>query len=300
MTHGLEGTTGTPVPRSGETMIRANGVDLCIETFGDAGDPAILLIGGGAGAMDWWEDAFCERLAAGGRHVIRYDHRDTGRSASYPAGTPGYTYRDLAADPIGILDALGIARAHLAGLSMGGGIAQLLALEHPERVATLTLFATSPVQGDDLDLPPVGEALEATSDAPGPPPDWSDRAAAITAIVEGERPYAGELGFDEDHVRAIAARVVDRTTDIEASMTNHFVLDDGEPIRSGLDQIVAPTLVLHGTSDPLFPMGHAEALVREIPDARLIPLEGVGHQYPPRQVWDVVIPAMLAHTSAPR
>lgn len=289
-------TDGLRTARSGESMIRANDVDLCIETFGDAGDPAVLLIAGAAGSMDWWEDAFCERLAAGRRFVIRYDHRDTGRSVSYPPGKPGYTFRDLAADAIGILDALGIARAHIAGLSMGGGIAQLLALEHPERIATLTLLSTSPVRAEHLDLPPMSDALQATFGETGPATDWSDRAAAINAIADVERPYAGSIGFDRERMRGIAARVVDRTVDIESSLTNHFVMGDDEPIQSELGQVTAPTLVLHGTDDPFFPYGHAEALAMEIPGAHLIPLEESGHQYPPPEVWDVAIPALLEHT----
>ena len=99
----------------GARIIEVNGVDLCVDTAGDAADPAILLISGMGGSMDWWEEEFCQRLAGGGRFVIRYDHRDTGRSVSYPAGAPGYTGADLAADVVGVLDALGRRSAHLAG-----------------------------------------------------------------------------------------------------------------------------------------------------------------------------------------
>jgi pimeloyl-ACP methyl ester carboxylesterase len=130
---------------TGDRMVKANGVELCVETFGDPGDPAVLLISGATGSMDWWEDEFCHRLACGERYVIRYDHRDTGRSASYPAGAPGYTGTDLVTDAVGLLDTLGVARAHLVGVSMGGGIAQQAALDHPDRVASLTLIANSPI-----------------------------------------------------------------------------------------------------------------------------------------------------------
>ena len=137
-----------PVPAGhvmdGQRIIDVNGVDLCVDTTGDAADPAILLIGGMGASMDWWEEEFCQRLAAGGRFVIRYDHRDTGRSVSYPAGAPGYTGADLAADVIGVLDALGRRSAHLAGISMGGALAQQVALAHPDRVDSLVLFSTSP------------------------------------------------------------------------------------------------------------------------------------------------------------
>ena len=108
---------------SNERIIRANGVDLCVQTFGDGADPPILLIMGGASSMDWWEDGFCERLMAGSRFVIRYDHRDTGRSVSYEPGAAPYSLRGLAEDAVGLLDAFGLESAHLVGMSMGGGSA---------------------------------------------------------------------------------------------------------------------------------------------------------------------------------
>src|SRR5829696_1902974 len=108
-------------------MIEANGVELCTEPFGDPGDPPILLIAGTGASMLWWEDGFCSMLAGGGRYVIRYDHRDTGRSVTYPAGRPGYTGADLAADALGVLDAHGVPEAHGVGVSAGAAFAQLLA-----------------------------------------------------------------------------------------------------------------------------------------------------------------------------
>ena len=118
-----------------ETMVRANGVDICVEPFGDAANPPILLIHGAAASMLAWEDAFCQGLVAGGRFVIRYDHRDTGRSVSYEPGAPAYGLSDLMEDAIGILDAFDLSRAHLVGRSMGGSIAMLSCLEHPDREA---------------------------------------------------------------------------------------------------------------------------------------------------------------------
>src|SRR5687767_12281295 len=109
-------------------MIEANGVELCTEPFGDPADPAILLVMGLGASMLWWEAGFCRMLAGGGRFVIRYDHRDTGRSVTYEPGRPGYSGADLVADAAGVLDAHGIRAAHLVGVSAGGAIAQLLAL----------------------------------------------------------------------------------------------------------------------------------------------------------------------------
>lgn len=287
------------MPGSGERIITVNGVELCAETFGDPVDPAILLISGAAASMDWWEDGFCDRLAGGGRFVVRYDHRDTGRSASYPAGAPGYTGADLVADAVGLLDALAVPRAHLVGVSMGGGIAQQVALDHPDRVASLTLIATSPIttSPDSPELPPMADRVRAVFADPPPEPDWSDRAAVVDHLVAAERPFAGSLPVDEAHLRDLVSRVVDRTVDVAASQTNHWLLEGGADDGRSLREVTAPTLVLHGTEDPLFPYGHGEALAREIPGARLVPLAGMGHQVPPPAVWDTVIPALIAHTA---
>jgi pimeloyl-ACP methyl ester carboxylesterase len=280
-------------------MVRANGVDLCVETFGDPASPAILLIGGAESSMDWWEDELCERLASGPRFVIRYDLRDTGQSVTYEPGAPKYSGSDLVADAVALLDTLGIGRAHLVGISMGGGIAQHVALGHPARVASLTLISTSPAADGpaERNLPPMSDELKPLFADPPPPPDWSDRAAVIDYVVEGQRPFEGSFPVDEEALRNLVARIVDRTLNTESSMTNHWILDDGEPVRGRLDEIEAPTLVLHGTEDPLFPFGHAEALAAEIPDARLLALEGMGHQMPPRPLWDRVVGAILEHTS---
>ena len=277
---------------SSPRLIRANDVDLCVQTFGDADAPAILLIAGAASPMDWWDDELCERLAPGPRLVIRYDHRDTGQSVSYPAGAPDYDGGDLVADAVGILDELGIERAHLVGISMGGGIAQVVALDHPDRVASLTLISTSP---GGPGLPPMSAELKSHFDKPPPPPDWSDRRAVIDYIVEDARAFAGSRGLDEQRLRAVAGRIVDRTRNIEATYTNHWLLG-GSGLRPRLGNIAAATLVLHGTDDPLFPYAHAEALAAEIPGATLMPLAGVGHEMPPPATWDEVVAAILDHT----
>ena len=251
-----------------------------------------MLISGMSGSMDWWRPAFCERLAHGGFRVIRYDHRDTGQSTHSRPGAPGYSGTDLVDDAVAVLDALGVERAHVAGISMGGAIAQVLAVDHADRVATLTLIATT---AGGPGLPPPADSLAAHFANPPSPPDWSDRDAVIDYIVADHRAYAGSLGFDADEVRSVAAVVLDRTIDIQASMTNHALLDGGPALRPRLGQIRAPTLVLHGSADPLFPLAHGEALAREIPGARLVVLDGMGHEVPPRPLWDEVVAQLRDH-----
>jgi pimeloyl-ACP methyl ester carboxylesterase len=284
---------------SSPQVVQANGVDLCVQTFGRTGDPAILLNGGAASSMDWWEEELCEQLAGGGRYVVRYDLRDTGQSVTSTAGEPDYGGDDLVADALGVLDALWLARAHVVGISMGGGIALRLALDHADRVASLTLLSTSPGAGDD-GLPGMSQELAASFAKPAPPPDWSDREAVVDYTVESLRPFAGPVTIADADARALAGRIFDRTLDIQASMTNHWILGGGgddEPLRSRLGSISVPTLVFHGTDDPLFPFPHGEAMAAAIPGASLVPLRGVGHEYPPRETWRHFVPALLAHTA---
>jgi len=295
------GQPPTPGPEMepNERIIRANGVDLGVQTFGGSTDFPILLIMGGASSMDWWEDGFCERLAAGSRFVIRYDHRDTGRSVSYEPGDAPYSLRDLAEDAVGLLDAFGLESAHLVGMSMGGWIGQLVALDHPDRVTSLTLISTSPTAGpSDPDLPEMAEKLQAFFAEEASEPDWSDRDAVIDYMVEGERAFAGSRPFDEATIREIAARAFDRTTNLTSSIINHAGIESGDRWRERLGEVSVPTLVIHGTEDPMYPYDNAVALAKEIAGAQLIALERMGHEVPPRALWDVVVPAILQHTAS--
>lgn len=287
----------------GEHIVESNGVELCVETFGDRAAPAIMLIHGAGNCMLSWDEELCERLAAGPRFVIRYDSRDAGRSVTYAPGAPQYATRDLVADAVGLLDSFGLASAHLVGMSAGAAIAQLVALDHPDRVASLTLASSTPgIPGQETrDLPAVSEELEAIFAHEPPEPDWADRAAVIDYLVEAERPYAARSRpFDEAAMRELAGRVFDRSANIAANLTNPFIVDAGDPWRQRLGQVAAPTLVVHGTEDPLFPYGHARALANEIPAAELLALEQTGHEYFPRATWDLVVPTILRHTSGPR
>jgi pimeloyl-ACP methyl ester carboxylesterase len=246
--------------------------------------------------MDWWEDEFCARLAAGGRFVIRYDHRDTGRSVTDEPGAPRYTMGDLVADVVGLLDALELPAAHLVGMSMGGAIVQLVALDRPERVASLTLISTSLVGRDGPELPGMSEETIAAFRAL-PEPDWRDRDAVTDHLVALARISAARSRpFDEARFRALAGRVVDRSANIASSIKNHNILVAGDPPPVRRERLDTPTLVVHGTEDPVLPFEHGLALAGAVAGARLLRLEHTGHELP-APVWDAVVPAILEHTS---
>lgn len=286
--------------RSGEhmavntaTIVRANGVDLCAQSFGDPADPPVLLIAGAGSSMLGWPDDFCARLAAGARFVLRYDHRDTGESAGDPPGAPSYDLDDLAADALGLLDAFDLPAAHLVGISMGGGIGQLLALREPARVRSLTLIASSPG-------PAVAGLPGMSDDTIGrfqalPTPDFADPAATVEYLVALERACAAaSYPFDDADARTGAVRDVGRARDIGA-LSNHFGLPGGAGPVPPLGQLSAPTLVVHGTEDPVLPYPHGVALADHIPAATLLTLDRTGHELP-RRCWDVVLTAVLRHT----
>jgi pimeloyl-ACP methyl ester carboxylesterase len=270
-----------------ERVIDAGGVDLCAEAFGDRADPPLLLIMGVSASMLWWDEEFCRTLAAGGRFVIRYDHRDTGRSTTYEPGKPGYTSDDLVSDAAAVLDGYGIARAHVVGVSMGGALAQLFALDYPERIESLVLMSTTFAVATDRDLPGVTEEyasyLETAADS-GP-----------EAVVAEARVLAGPRPFDEDAFRDLAHRDAERARN-PASAANHTILPDGGRLRGPIASITAPTLVIHGTADPLFPVEHGRALAEEIPGARIVTLPDAGHLLV-RADWEPVARAILDHTA---
>jgi pimeloyl-ACP methyl ester carboxylesterase len=276
-----------------ERMIEANGVELCAESFGDPADTPILLVMGLGGSMLWWEEGFCRMLAEGGRFVIRYDHRDTGRSVSYEPGRPGYRSADLVADATRVLDTHGIPATHIVGVSAGGAFAQLLALDFPGRVRSLTLISTSiAVSSDRILPPPTAEFGRFVASAEV---DWSDAESVIEYLVGYSRMLAGEeRPFDEAAVRELARRDVERARDVAAAQ-NHDLLHDEGRSREPLSSISSPTLLIHGTADPMFPIGHGEALAEEIPDARLLRLEGAGHGIY-RADWEAIVAEILAHT----
>ncbi|AZM49228.1 alpha/beta hydrolase [Streptomyces sp. WAC 06738] len=277
------------------TTVHANGVDLGIESFGADDAPLVLLAGGTT--MLSWPDALCERLAAGGRRVVRYDLRDSGESTTADPDAPAYTLRDLAADAAALVEVLGGGPAHLAGIGVGGMVAQVAALDHPRAFSALTLVGTravAPGPPDD-DLPDHDEATMGRLFGQ-PMPDWSDREAVAEFTAAG----AAILGDDPAAARVHGGRVWDRTpgTAPPVQMANHLgmvfsKLDCTPRWRERLPRIDIPTLVVHGRRDLFFPVGNGEAIAREIPGARLLVLETAATAIPDAAAGEIA-EAMLA------
>jgi pimeloyl-ACP methyl ester carboxylesterase len=278
-----------------ERFVPAGDAQICTESFGDPGDPAILLIMGQGASMLWWREAFCEQLARAGRFVLRYDHRDTGRSTSYEPGRPGYSGAELASDAVAVLDGYGIERAHVVGLSMGGALAQLLALGRPWRLASLTLIDTTRVDDWDDSLPGPAPAYKAYLEAASPP-DWTDPDAIVENLVAESRALAGRRHpFDEDELRALARRDVERMQN-PATLQNHPLLEQAPDPTGSLAELQVPLLVIHGTDDPLFPFAHGEALARAVPGATLVAVQGGGHEIH-REDLEQVVEAIVGVTA---
>ena len=280
-------------------LVPVGDVELCVQEFGDPSDPVVVLMHGAAASMDLWDVEFCEAIASRGRRVVRYDHRDTGRSTTGPVGSPQYDGNVLDRDGANLLDALDHGPVHLVGVSMGGAIAQSVALKRPALIRTLTLIATTAVGGADFGaLPGPAPAIAGRFANPPPDPDWTDRAQVVEWMVDGERAFAGSLPFDDEHARVVAGVTFDRSIDVAAAGNHWLVLGGGDGEELDSRRITAPTLVVHGTADPLFPLPHGETLAATIPGAELIVIEGMGHQVPPPSTWDQFVPALIRHTDS--
>ncbi|MFE6870468.1 alpha/beta fold hydrolase [Kitasatospora sp. NPDC057692] len=277
------------------TTVNANGIALGIESFGAQGAPLVLLAGGPT--LLSWPDALCERLAAGGRRAVRYDLRDSGASTTADPQAPAYTLRDLAADAAALAEALGGGPAHLAGIGVGGMVAQRAVLDHPGAFSALTLVGTravAPGPPDD-DLPDHDRATMGRLFA-RLMPDWADREAVAAFAAAG----AEICGDDPAAAYATAGRVWDRTpgTAPPVQLANQLGmvfsrLDCAPRWRERLPEIAVPALVVHGRRDPFFPVGNGEALAREIPGARLLVLDEAATAIPGAAAGEVA-EAMLA------
>ncbi|MFF5174776.1 alpha/beta fold hydrolase [Micromonospora sp. NPDC000089] len=277
------------------STVRINGIALGVESFGADTAPLVLLVGGTT--MLSWPDALCARLAAGGRRVVRYDLRDSGESTMTDPEAPSYTLRSLAADAAALADALGGVPAHLAGIGVGGMVAQVAALDHPGSFSALTLVGTRPIAPGppDDDLPDHDGATMARLFA-RPMPDWADRAAVAEFAAAG----AEIRGDDPAAARVTAGRIWDRTpgtagpVQLANQLGTVFARLDCTPRwRERLPEIALPTLVVHGRRDRFFPVGNGEAIAREIRGARLLVLENAATSIPDAAVGEVA-EAMLA------
>jgi pimeloyl-ACP methyl ester carboxylesterase len=285
---------------------KANGIEIAYDSFGTPADPALLLIRGFAGQMLGWHEDFCGRIAREGYFVVRFDNRDVGLSTKFDAvGAPDmgklavalqsggeitvpYRLEDMADDAVGLLDALSIERAHVCGVSMGGMIAQLVAIRHPQRLRSLISYMSTT---GEPGLPPA--TPEAQAAIISPPPEG--REAAIEHTVAVHRALAGdELGLDEAWVRDMAERSWERSSYSEGALRQMAAIMAARPRTRALASVRVPTLVLHGSADPIIPVAHAHQTAEAIPGAELVVIEGLGHDIGPPG-WPFSIPAIVEH-----
>ena len=292
--------------------LRANGVDLAYDSFGQPDKPTLLLIMGLGTQMIAWDEDFCSQLADRGLHVIRFDNRDIGRStwlsaAGVPdiprmlqravtgqpidAGAVPYTLTDMAADAVGLLDALGIARAHIVGASMGGAITQELALNHPERVlSAVPIMATSGAPG----LPPPTPAALQVLMTPTPldRPGYIARYEQVMKVLRG----GGAWPEEEAQDAARAGRAFDRGVNPTGYARQLAAILASGSRKQRLPGLRAPTLVIHGDADPLVPIECGRDIANTVPGAQMLTIERMGHALP-RWAWPQVVDAIATHAT---
>jgi len=291
--------------------VKANGIQLEYDAMGNPACPPLLLIMGLGGQLIHWDDDFCRQLVDRGVYIVRFDNRDTGLSTRFEsAGLPDmaelldarlqgrsietpYTLEDMAADAAGLLEALNIKKAHICGSSMGGMIAQTLALHHPQRLLSLTsIYSTT----GNPDLPqPQPAAMEALLT-----PQPAERQAYLDFNVRTMQAIAGSgFPFDEQFIRRISARAYDRAFYPPGVGRQMMAVMAQKDRTAALGSVTVPTLVIHGTADPLVPAAHGQATADAIPGAQLLLVEGMGHDLPHiKGPWPQVIDAIAAHVKA--
>ena len=287
-----------------EQTCRVGEIDIAYETFGDPANPALLLVMGLATQMIAWHEDFCAELAGRGFHVIRFDNRDVGRSSpmrDLPVPTlrqlalrskkaAGYTLSDMAADAVGLLDQLGIERAHVVGASMGGMIAQTIAIEHPQRVLSLcSIMSNTGARWSGQPKLATYRVLLGT------PP--RDRDKFIDHVVKMYR-VIGSPGFDrnEDDLRDIAGRSYDRGRNPAGSSRQLAAIIASGDRTGGLRGLHVPTVVIHGTKDKLVSPSGGRATAKAVPGARLVTIEGMGHDLP-RATWPRIMGAIAENAA---
>jgi pimeloyl-ACP methyl ester carboxylesterase len=286
-----------PYARNGE-------VDVYYETFGNAADPALLLVNGLGSQSINFSDPWCERFVASGFFTIRFDNRDTGLSTKFSAVKPDlspvvkaraegkpppvpYTVVDMAADAIAVLDAVGVARAHVMGFSMGGMIVQTLAIEHPERLHSITSVMSSTGDSD------VGQsAPEAHKVLMAPP--TTDRDSYIARQIEGIRIWGSPAYFDEDRLRVMWGAAFDRCFCPEGVGRQMMAIIATPSRTPALGDVTVPALVIHGSADKLIDPSGGRRTAEAIPGARFELIDGMGHDYPP-ELWDRLVQLVTDH-----
>jgi pimeloyl-ACP methyl ester carboxylesterase len=293
-------------------MAAVGEVELCYETFGDAADPAMLLIMGLGTQMIAWHDDFCSELAERGFHVIRFDNRDIGRSTKLSHIRPpklwqlavrdrraaGYSLEDMADDAIGLLDHLGVDRAHVVGASMGGMIAQTLAIRHPARVLSLVSIMSN-TGGRWSNRPSLSVLPIFLREAPREREAFAEYAVKLfTAIGSPEYPS------DSEELRERAMLSYDRGVDPAGSARQLAAILAAPDRKKELRRLNVPALVIHGSSDKMVNPSGGRSTAKAIPGARLMVIEGMGHDLP-RALWPRMLDAIAenaarAARSAPR
>jgi pimeloyl-ACP methyl ester carboxylesterase len=276
-------------------------VTLCYGTFGEPTDPAILLIMGLGTQMVAWRDDFCRQLVDRGFFVIRYDNRDSGRSTSMKGAPitlrelvakrvkkPPYTLAELADDAIGLLDRLGAQRAHVVGASMGGMIAQHLAMRYPARVLTMTSIMST-TGGRFVGQPKLAVIPLFLSKPSGGKDDYVERAVKLFRAVGSKK------RFDEEYVREGAALAWDRGINVAGTGRQLAAITADGSRKRRLARVTTPTLVIHGKDDRLVSPSGGKATARAIKGARLLLLDDMGHDLP-RAVWPTLIDAIVENT----
>jgi pimeloyl-ACP methyl ester carboxylesterase len=281
-------------------QMTANGIEIEYETFGDQGNPPLVLIMGLGAQMILWDDAFCQAIADRGFHVVRFDNRDVGRSSWLKdAGMPNlpmvlmaamsggkvdapYTLSDMAADTVALMDGLGMKSAHIVGASMGGMIAQTLAIEHPERVRSLTSIMST--TGDPAVPQASPEVMSVLMTPPSPDREGNIERGLKVFRTIGSPGYP----FDEERVRDFAGRSYDRgfhPEGVARQICAIFASGNRKPL---LSSVKCPTLVLHGKEDPLVRFEGGLDTHEAITGSKLVAIEGMGHDLP-KGVWPVII-----------
>ena len=292
--------------RTPPAFAKANGIELCYDTFGDPASPPLLLIMGLAAQMIAWDDDFCAQLAARGYHVIRFDNRDIGLSTRFTeAGVPDvsaafmtamqgkpvkapYVLRDMAADAVGLLDSLGIARAHVVGASMGGAIAQTMAIHHAPRLRTLTsIMSTTGAPG----LPPPKPEALAMLFKPTP----TEQAAYFESYQQTWKVLrAGSFPLDEARDLTRAGQNFARGLNPAGVARQLMAILASGSRKEALAGVTVPTLVIHGDADPLVPVECGVDTSRSVPGAKLVILKDMGHALP-ISMWPQIIDTIAAH-----